>query len=289
MFPTRYLGFPLYVGRCKTVYFAEVCQSILGKILSWKTKFLTAGGRITLIKHVLSAIPIHLLSAAVMPKTVFRSIEQACANFLWGASDLGPRYHWIGWSKLCFPTEEGGLSFRRLRDIYTAFSYKLWWKFGTGSSLWTVFMQQKYCRGVHPCQVELNLFSLATWRRMLNVSRQVELSMLWLIQDGSCNFWFDNWLGSGALFLHGPIAANLSFHDFITQGHWNVQSLFQTLPQKIIPAILDKPVPTEHQSDEVVWIAATSGSSPWHRLFMRYVKYVTLHLCLLQSGKIQFR
>ena len=122
-----------------------------------------------------------------------------------------------------------------------------------------MFIQQKYSRGVHPCQVELNPFSSATWRRILNVSRQVELSMLWLIQDGSCNFWFDNWLGSGALFLHGPISANLSFHNFITQGHWNVQSLSQTLPQNIIPAILDKPVPIEHQSDEVVWIAATSG------------------------------
>ena len=73
---------------------------------------------------------------------------------------------------------------------------------------------------------------------MLDVSRQVELSMLWLLQDGSCHFWYDNWLGSGALFLRVPMVLNLSFSDFINQGHWNVQSLAQTLPQEVIPSIL---------------------------------------------------
>ena len=86
-FLTRYLGFPLYIGRCKVTYFAEVCQKVLGKIVSWKTKFLLSGGRITLIKHVLSAIPVHLLSTVVIPKAVFRAIERACADFLWGASE----------------------------------------------------------------------------------------------------------------------------------------------------------------------------------------------------------
>ncbi|XP_071912299.1 uncharacterized protein [Coffea arabica] len=58
-------------------------------------------------------------------------------------------------------------------------------EFRTSSSLWAAFMREKYCQGVHPCQVEFKPFASATWRRMLDVSRQVELSMLWLIQDGS--------------------------------------------------------------------------------------------------------
>ena len=74
-------------------YFVEVCQKVPGKIVSWKTKFLLSGGRITLIKHVLSAIPVHLLSTVVIPKAVFRAIERACADFLWGASEEGSRYH----------------------------------------------------------------------------------------------------------------------------------------------------------------------------------------------------
>ena len=228
-FPTRYLGFSLYVGRCKVAYFAEVCQKVLGKIVSWKTKFLSSGGRITLIKHVLSAIPVHLLSTTVIPNAVFRAIDRACADFLWGASEEGARYHWIGWSKLCLPPEEGGVGFRRLSDLYTAFSYKLWWQFRTESSLWVSFMRAKYCRGIHPCQAECKSFASATWKRMLDVSRQVELSMLWLVQDRSCHFWYDNWLGSGALFLKTPVASHVSFRDFISQGHWDAHLLAQFL------------------------------------------------------------
>nr|XP_027097552.1 uncharacterized protein LOC113717098 [Coffea arabica] len=209
-FPTRYLGFPLYIGR-------------------------------------------------LMPKAVFRIIERACANFLWGSSEEGFRYHWIGWNKLCFPPEEGGVGFRRLRDVYTAFSYKLWWQFRTGSSLWTTFMRAKYCWGIHPCQAERKLFASATWRRMQDVSRQVELSMLWLVQDGSCHFWYDNWLGSGALFLRAPVVLNLSFRDFIIQGHWNVHLLSQVLPMDITAVVLSKSVPDEQSADEVVWMPARSG------------------------------
>ncbi|XP_071916279.1 uncharacterized protein [Coffea arabica] len=235
-FPTRYLGFPLYVGRCKMTYFAKVCQKVLGKILSWETKFLSSGGRLALIKHVLFAIPLHLLSAVVMPKAVFRVIERACANFLWGSSEEGLRYHWIGWTKLCLPPEKGGAGFRRIKDVYTAFSYKLWWQFRIGSSLWVSFMREKYCRGIHSCQVECKPFASATWRRMLNVSHQ----------------------GSGALFLKTPVASHLSFRDFITQGHWNAQLLTQVLPRDVMSSVLGKPVPSEQIVDEAVWIPERS-------------------------------
>ena len=84
-FPIRYLGFPLYFGRCKSAYFGEMCQTILGRILLWKSKLLSAGGRITLIKHVLFSMSVHLLSAAViLDVRAFESntIEKACATFL---------------------------------------------------------------------------------------------------------------------------------------------------------------------------------------------------------------
>ncbi|XP_027183778.1 uncharacterized protein LOC113782066 [Coffea eugenioides] len=231
-FPTGYLGFPLYVSRCKTTYFAEVCQKVLEKILSWKTKFLSSGGRLILIKHVLFAIPLHLLSAAVMPKAVFRVIERACANFLWGSSEEDLRYHWIGWAKLCLPPEEGGRGFAGLRTY-----------------------------------IRLSLTSFG---------RQVELSMLWLVQNGSCHFRYDNWLGSGALFLKTTVASHLSFRDFITQGHWNAQLLAQVLSRDVMFSVLGKPVPSEQITDKVVWMPersekfslASAYHEVWHLVAM---------------------
>lgn len=128
-FPIRYLGFPLFFGRCKVSYFGGLSQSVLGRIVSWKSKFLSIGGRITLIRHVLSAIPVHLLSAVVIPQEVFKVLERVCAKFLWGVSEDGSKFHWVRWSHLCYPIEEGGVAFRRPRDVYAAFSCKLWWNF----------------------------------------------------------------------------------------------------------------------------------------------------------------
>ncbi|XP_027169948.1 uncharacterized protein LOC113769843 [Coffea eugenioides] len=43
-FPILYLGFPLYFGRGKATHYGEVCQAILGRVLSWKSKFIPPRG-----------------------------------------------------------------------------------------------------------------------------------------------------------------------------------------------------------------------------------------------------
>ncbi|XP_027156179.1 uncharacterized protein LOC113756908 [Coffea eugenioides] len=257
--PIRYLGFPLYLGRSKASDFGEVSHAVLGRILSWKSKLLFQGGKLVLIKHVLSSIPLHLLSAAVLPASVFSMIEKVCSNFLWGSSEGGPRYHWIRWDQLCFPTEEGGVGFRQLRDVYTAFSLKLWWKFRRGDSLWAKFLLAKYCRHSHPCQVEYTAGASAIWKRLTNVSRHAELSMRWLVNSGTCDFWYDNWLGSGALFHRVPVRDTLTFKDFLVDGRWSSLLLARHFPTDIMDLILQQPPPVGERPDELVWMPSASG------------------------------
>ena len=80
----------------------------MDKVVSWNSCLLSHVGRMVLIKHVLSSIPIHLLASAVMPKGVTRLIERVCATFLWGSREGSSKFHWIGWRDLCFPWEERG-------------------------------------------------------------------------------------------------------------------------------------------------------------------------------------
>ena len=80
--------------------------------------------------------------------------------------------------------------------------------------------------------------------------------MLW---DGACHFWYDNWLGSGALFLHAKVIPNLSFQNFITNGHWNINLLHSTMPSEKLTSILAHPVPEEGSEVEVFWMPTTSG------------------------------
>ena len=94
-FPVRYLGAPLFIGRAKEVYYSDLCQKVLNTVLSWKSRLLSFGEKLILIKHVLSSIPIHLLVVGVMPKGVFRMLERLCVDFLWGAVGERKKFHWI--------------------------------------------------------------------------------------------------------------------------------------------------------------------------------------------------
>ncbi|XP_071933890.1 uncharacterized protein [Coffea arabica] len=58
----RYLGCPLFSGRRKSGYSMDLVQSVIDKISAWRSRCLSFGGRIILIKHVLSAILTHLLT-----------------------------------------------------------------------------------------------------------------------------------------------------------------------------------------------------------------------------------
>lgn len=119
-FLVKYLGCPLYIGRRKSEYFADIAQSILFCIMTWKSRLLSLGGKITLIKHVLASIPIHLLSAANPTKRTLNIIERSFARFLWGLDDEVNKHHWLKWVDLCYLREEGGIGFWLLSDIHAS-------------------------------------------------------------------------------------------------------------------------------------------------------------------------
>ncbi|XP_071933873.1 uncharacterized protein [Coffea arabica] len=83
--------------------------------------------------------------------------------------------------------------------------------------------------------------------------------MLWVVNAGSCNFWYDKWLGSGALCLKAIVNPTLSVKDFLTNGEWNGAMLRQYIPQEIIALILEHPVPSGDHHDELVWSQTASG------------------------------
>nr|XP_027109303.1 uncharacterized protein LOC113729178 [Coffea arabica] len=133
-------GCPLYVGRRKKVYYADTCNAVAARILSWKNQILSVGGRVVLIKSVLSSMPIHLLAAASPPKGILMALEKLFTNFLWGSSDSEDKFHWMRWEDLSRPREEGVL----------------------------------VCgieRGQHPCLADEGHQRSHTWRRMVVVQR----------------------------------------------------------------------------------------------------------------------
>jgi hypothetical protein len=77
---------------------------------------LSFGGRLVLLKSVLSSLPVYALSFFRAPSGIISSIESLLTNFLRGRGGEDRRkIPWISWRDVCLSEESGGLGVRQLR------------------------------------------------------------------------------------------------------------------------------------------------------------------------------
>lgn len=84
------------------------------KAMSWKNKWLTLVGRITMTKVVLLAIPIYTLACYEAPKNIEEDIENILKRFLWEGSKEERKIPLIGWETACKTRTNGGMVLRRI-------------------------------------------------------------------------------------------------------------------------------------------------------------------------------
>ncbi|KAL6558442.1 hypothetical protein OROMI_018792 [Orobanche minor] len=133
--PVMYLGVPLWKGFQSFEMYSPLISKIKTKILNWNHHLLSMGGRLELIKSVLNSIAFFSLQVLKPPENVIIALERIFNKFLWGTSDNRRRFHWAAWSRLCYPTDEGGLGCRDLHDIIRAGICKMWWRFRTSNNI----------------------------------------------------------------------------------------------------------------------------------------------------------
>ncbi|VFQ82120.1 unnamed protein product [Cuscuta campestris] len=127
-----YLGSTVVRGKLRKAHCQALIQKFERRIAAWYSRKLNQMGRLILIKHVLSSIPLHILAVQELPKSVIKCLHRMMTNFFWGAKDEGQKYHWRKWEKLCFPLHEGGLGVRDLGHCQRAAAMDLWWKVQAG-------------------------------------------------------------------------------------------------------------------------------------------------------------
>ncbi|GKV32323.1 hypothetical protein SLEP1_g40939 [Rubroshorea leprosula] len=96
-------------------------------------KFLSLGGRITLLNSVLSNIPVYLMSVHLLPKGVILSLDKIRRNFLWGGEEGKRKTSWVCWDTVCKSKMEDGLGVKELRSFNLALLGKWWSRLASGN------------------------------------------------------------------------------------------------------------------------------------------------------------
>ncbi|WRX16202.1 Reverse transcriptase domain - like 10 [Theobroma cacao] len=239
--PITYLGAPLHKGPKKVLLFDSLINKIRDRITGWENKVLSPGGRITLLRSVLSSMPIYLLQVIKPPVTVIERIERIFNSFIWGGSLDSKKMHWTAWGKIALPCSEGGLGIRNLTDVFEAFSAKLLWKFQTCNNLWTRYMKARYCTGQLPHKVTAKPHDSPTWKRML-IERDITGQQIrWRLGKGDLFFWHDIWFGDDSLVTLFPSFSNsmIKVHYFFHNNEWDVNKLRAVVTTRNLPQAHD--------------------------------------------------
>jgi hypothetical protein len=127
-FPCKYLGLPLSVQKLPKAVFYSLIEAIADRLPGWKASLIHSAGRTTLVKTVLSSIPIYLQIVLHCPKWVIKAIETILQGFLWkGRNDIKGGHCLVGWQRVCQAPELGGLGIHNLEVNGWALNMRWLW------------------------------------------------------------------------------------------------------------------------------------------------------------------
>ncbi|KAJ0491418.1 putative reverse transcriptase zinc-binding domain-containing protein [Helianthus annuus] len=224
-FPFVYLGIKVGANMSRVSNWNPVIEVIKNRLVSWKAKTLSMGGRLILIKSVLENLPIYYFSLYKAPKAVIDSIEAIMRRFLWAGPSDDRKINWVAWDVITTPKKEGGLGVNKLQHVNEALLLKWAWRFKKeGSILWKKVVMG--CHGSSRAWSMLPCTSSASgcWKQIVKLGEK----KLWngnthnsyfigVLGDGSTiNFWADSWLRDEPLRLTYPHLFRLETQKWAT-------------------------------------------------------------------------
>ncbi|GAU17907.1 hypothetical protein TSUD_330330, partial [Trifolium subterraneum] len=126
--PFMYLGLPIGGDPRRLSFWEPVVSSIRTRLSRWKNRLLSFGGRLILLKSVLTSLLVYALSFFKAPPGIISSLESLLSNFFWGGCAGHRKITWISWQTVCLGQEHGGLGVRQLREFNIALLGKWCWR-----------------------------------------------------------------------------------------------------------------------------------------------------------------
>lgn len=223
--PFVYLGLPVGGDARRLEFWKPVVDRIVNRLSNWSCKFLSLGGRLILLKSVLSSLPVYFLSFFKAPTGIISSLESLFKRFFWGGCEESRKISWVDWNSVCLPKEEGGLGVRRLCEFNLSLLGKWCWRMlGEKDRLWYRVLRARYGEEGGRLK-EGGRESSLWWRMICGIRNGVGLGVGRWFDDnirrvvgggGDTYFWTDNWVGGVPLRIRFPRLFELVVNKWAT-------------------------------------------------------------------------
>ncbi|GKE04578.1 RNA-directed DNA polymerase, eukaryota, partial [Tanacetum coccineum] len=257
--PFKYFGVQVGANMSRLSSWHEVEAKISTRLSRWKLKTLSIGGRLTLLKSVLSSIPLYYMSLFKAPSGTLNALEVIRRNLFNGMERLEWKIAWISWDKILASMKYGGLGVSSFYALNRALLFKWVWRF--------------FSQGVD----------------LLSFVRKK-------VGDGESSlFWDDTWLGEDTLKMKYPRLYALELYKDISMAdkmrHPNLYLSFRRQPRggieqekfhELSSRITDVILP--QIKDRWVWSLDGSGEFSGKIVSRNFIDYSILPKCDLLLG-----
>lgn len=115
------------------------------RLRKWDTRSISMGRRVTIIKLVLSALPLYIMSLFYMPKLIEKKHRSLLCGFLWGGKETEKKVAWVKWDEVCKAEKECGLGIKDLLVFNKALMCKWVWRFlQEKDNLWVKVLKSRF-------------------------------------------------------------------------------------------------------------------------------------------------
>jgi hypothetical protein len=184
-----YLGFHLKSSRYTAKDWNWLLDRFEQKILNWKHRFLSIGGRFVLIKAVLESLPVFWMAIAHIPASVLNSLRQISFSFLWAGCNKTRCFHLSNWQELSKPRSMGGWGLKNLPLFQKALTTNTFWRILTRTGIWNSVITAKYLHHL-PVHIWIRLANFhpptgsPTWKHLSSSLPIIIKGLSWYPGDG---------------------------------------------------------------------------------------------------------
>lgn len=205
--PFIYLGLPVGANPRSLATWRPVIEKVKKRLSSWSQQMLSFGGRVCLIKSVLTAIPLYFLSLFRAPQEIIKKINSLQRKFLWGSKGVEKKVAWVKWEACCKERVKGGLGIKNIEKFNKALVGKwLWRVLSEKDKLWVRVLEAKYGRGEQWFQREGRIRGSVWWCDLRKIC-QLDVNSGWMenklcrkVGNGeNIKFWEECWIGQESL------------------------------------------------------------------------------------------